>query len=162
MRQDLFRICSARLRSRKAESLAELLVSVLVIVLALTMFASALMAARKMLANGNQIIGKYYAARNALELEGSTDAGSADADSTDTNSTDTDQADTDSTARKTDADLVFRVEDGTNYKVTGFSHRTGAANVGEYPVTLYSSQETDDAADGAQEAAGYYRYSRKQ
>lgn len=148
MRQDLFRTCSAKLQSRKAETLSELLVSVLVIVLALTMFATALMAARKMLANGDQIINKYYAAWNALELEGSTDAGSTDTDLTDTNS-----ADTASAAHKTGADLIFRVKDGTNYKVTGFAHRTGTANVGEYPVSVYSGQNTDDAAQ-------YYRYSR--
>ena len=51
MRQHLFRIYREKLQSRRAETLAELLVSVLVIVLALTMFASALMAARRMLAN---------------------------------------------------------------------------------------------------------------
>ena len=138
MRQNLFRTCSAKLQSRKAETLSELLVSVLVIVLALTMFATALMAARKMLAKGDQIINEYYASRNALELEGSTDAGSAD---------------TAPTAHKTGADLIFRVEDGTNYKMTGFAHRSGAANVGEYPVSLYSGQSTDDGAQ-------YYRYSR--
>lgn len=69
MRQHLFRIYREKLQSRRAETLAELLVSVLVIVLALTMFASALMAARRMLANGDQIINRYYAGRNRLELE---------------------------------------------------------------------------------------------
>ena len=58
MRQHLFRIYRAKLQSRRAETLMELLVSVLVIVLALTMFASALMAARRMLADGDQIINR--------------------------------------------------------------------------------------------------------
>ena len=58
MRQHLFRIYREKLQSCRAETLAELLVSVLVIVLALTMFASALMAARRMLANGDQIINR--------------------------------------------------------------------------------------------------------
>ena len=89
MRQHLFRIYREKLQSRRAETLAELLVSVLVIVLALTMFASALMAARRMLANGDQIINRYYAGRNRLELEES--------------------ADTDPGAYKTKADLIFLV-----------------------------------------------------
>lgn len=55
MRQHLFRIYREKLQSRRAETLAELLVSVLVIVLgSLAMFASALMAAMRMLANGDQ------------------------------------------------------------------------------------------------------------
>ena len=108
MRQHLFRIYREKLQSRRAETLAELLVSVLVIVLALTMFASALMAARRMLANGDQIINRYYAGRNRLELEES--------------------ADTDPGAYKTKADLIFRLEEGANNKVTGFAHRDGKWN----------------------------------
>ena len=105
MRQHLFRIYREKLQSRRAETLAELLVSVLVIVLALTMFASALMAARRMLANGDQIINRYYAGRNRLELEES--------------------ADTDPGAYKTKADLIFRLEEGANNKVTASRTGTG-------------------------------------
>lgn len=41
-----------KLRSSKGETLAELLVSVLVIVLGLTMFATAMMSSKKMLVSG--------------------------------------------------------------------------------------------------------------
>lgn len=141
MRQHLFRIYREKLQSRRAETLAELLVSVLVIVLALTMFASALMAARRMLANGDQIINRYYAGRNRLELEES--------------------ADTDPGAYKTKADLIFRLEEGANNKVTGFAHRDGTMNVGEYPVSLYSGQDPDDADEKTQKTESEYRYSRQ-
>lgn len=133
MRQDLLRTCSAKLQSRRAETLSELLVSVLVIVLALTMFATALMAARKMLANGDQIINAYYKERSILEKEDSS--------------------------YKENANLIFRVEDGTNYKAIGFAHKTGTANVGEYPVSLYSEQKKN-ATGGTANAEKYYRYSR--
>ena len=135
MRQHLFRIYHEKLQSRRAETLAELLVSVLVIVLALTMFASALMAARRMLVN------RYYAGRNRLELE--------------------DSADTDPGAYKTKADLIFRLEEGANNKVTGFAHRNGTMNVGEYPVSLYSGQDPDDADEKTQKTESEYRYSRQ-
>ena len=141
MRQHLFRIYRKKLQSRRAETLAELLVSVLVIVLALTMFASALMAARRMLANGDQIINRYYAGRNRLELE--------------------DSGDTDPGAYKTKADLIFRLEEGANNKVTGFAHRNGTMNVGEYPVSLYSGQDPDDADEKTQKTESEYRYSRQ-
>ena len=108
MRQHLFRIYRAKLQSRRAETLTELLVSVLVIVLALTMFASALMAARRML-----------------------------------------------------ADLIFRLEEGANHKVIGFAHRNGTMNVGEYPVSLYSGQNPDDAEEKTQKTESDYRYSRQ-
>lgn len=55
--------------SRQGETLPELLISVLIIVLGLTMFASALMAARKMLAEGDTILQGYYQERNILEQE---------------------------------------------------------------------------------------------
>ena len=113
----------------------------LVIVLALTMFASALMAARRMLADGDQIINRYYAGRNRLELE--------------------DSADSDSGAYKTKADLIFRLEEGVNHKVIGFAHRNGTMNVGEYPVSLYSGQDPDDAEEKTQKTESDYRYSRQ-
>lgn len=105
------------------------------------MFASALMAARRMLANGDQIINRYYAGRNRLELEES--------------------ADTDPGAYKTKADLIFRLEEGANNKVTGFAHRDGTMNVGEYPVSLYSGHDPEDADEKTQKTESEYRYSRQ-
>ena len=48
-----------KLRSSKGETLAELLVSVLVIVLGLTMFATAMMSSKKMLVKGDAVIVSY-------------------------------------------------------------------------------------------------------
>lgn len=45
-----------KLRSSKGETLAELLVSVLVIVLGLTMFATAMMSSKKMLVKGDAVM----------------------------------------------------------------------------------------------------------
>lgn len=55
--------------SCQGETLPELLISVLIIVLGLTMFATALMAARRMLAEGDTILQGYYQERNVLEQE---------------------------------------------------------------------------------------------
>lgn len=97
--------------------------------------------ARRMLADGDQIINRYYAGRNRLELE--------------------DSADSDSGAYKTKADLIFRLEEGGNHKVIGFAHRNGTMNVGEYPVSLYSGQDPDDAEEKMQKTESDYRYSRQ-
>lgn len=58
--------------SNRGETLPELLISVLIIVMGLTMFASALMAARRMLADGDAILQDYYQERNVLEAENGT------------------------------------------------------------------------------------------
>ena len=74
MRQNRF--CSLlrlKLTSSLGETLTELLISVLVIVLGLTMFASALMSARKMLARGDAVLKAYYSGRNVLEEEAGKD-----------------------------------------------------------------------------------------
>ena len=68
MKQRLVQI-REKLASRRAETLAELLVSVLVISLGLTMFATALMSARRMLARSNMVFQSYYTGRNLLEDE---------------------------------------------------------------------------------------------
>lgn len=60
-----------KIRSNKAETLSELLIAVLIIMLGLTMFASAMMASRKLLAEGDTILKEYYAKRNILEQENS-------------------------------------------------------------------------------------------
>lgn len=62
-----------KLRSSKGETLAELLVSVLVIVLGLTMFATAMMSSKKMLVKGDAVMQAYYTQRNILEGEETKD-----------------------------------------------------------------------------------------
>ena len=58
-----------KLLSDRAETISELLVSVLVISLGLAMFATALMSARRMLSQGDAVIKSYYEGRNRLEEE---------------------------------------------------------------------------------------------
>ena len=58
-----------KLTSENGETLTELLISVLVIALGLSMFAAALTASRKMLILGTEQIETYYSERNDLEEE---------------------------------------------------------------------------------------------
>ena len=58
-----------KLTSENGETLTELLISVLVIALGLSMFAAALTASRKMLILGTEKIETYYSERNDLEGE---------------------------------------------------------------------------------------------
>ena len=58
-----------KLFSRRAETLTELLISVLVISLGLTMFATAVMASRRMIEIGTERVDTYYDGRNELEAE---------------------------------------------------------------------------------------------
>ena len=119
-----------KLKSRRGETLAELLVSVLVMVLALTMFASALMASRKMLAGGDVILDTYYHEHNELERE----------------------------ANETDGTLHFRVKQGTNYKNTGFTAKA-VGEPGRYSIHLYSEKE-NSSGTGTGTSAQFWRYSR--
>lgn len=132
MKESLVR---TKLRSSQGETLAELLVSVLVVVLALTMFASALMASRKLLAQGDTILKTYYSGRNHLEAE----------------------------EDKTEGTLIFEEERGTNTVGIGFSRKLNAATAGgTYQVSLYSEQEQSQSSGTQTETAKarYYRYSR--
>ena len=58
-----------KLTSENGETLTELLISVLVIALGLSMFAAALTASRKMLILGTETIETYYSERNGLEAK---------------------------------------------------------------------------------------------
>lgn len=123
-----------KLRSRQAETLSELLVSVLVIVMGLTMFASALMAARKMLSEGDTLLHTYYAERNVLEAESDT----------------------------VSADLIFQVENGANRDRVGFALKQNVTGSdGIYQIRLHSGQKQNAAGGtGTSETAKYFRYSR--
>lgn len=55
--------------SERAETLAELLIAVLVITLGLTMFASALMASERMMAKSEASVQTYYEQRNEVDRE---------------------------------------------------------------------------------------------
>lgn len=58
-----------KIKSNRGESLAELLLSVLVISLGLSMFATALLSSKKILQHGGTKIASYYAERSDLEAE---------------------------------------------------------------------------------------------
>lgn len=58
-----------KLCSSRAETLAELLVSVLVTALGLMMFATALMTAQQMMTRGENRLQDYYAERNELDSQ---------------------------------------------------------------------------------------------
>lgn len=58
-----------KMRSVNGESLTELLLSVLIVSLGLSMFATALLSSKKMLELGEAKVNSYYTGRNALEQE---------------------------------------------------------------------------------------------
>lgn len=58
-----------KMRSENGESLTELLLSVLIVSLGLSMFATALLFSKKMLELGEAKVNSYYTGRNALEQE---------------------------------------------------------------------------------------------
>lgn len=125
-----------KLASKKAESLAELLVSVLVISLGLTMFATALMSARRMLARGDMVFQSYYTGRNLLE----------------------DEADE---AKDDTAEIVL--EKGTsswNLAAPEGSRSTGHTKKGRYQAQLYSEVTGGGGAEGAGTTEKNYRYQR--
>ena len=100
-----------KLRSSKGETLAELLVSVLVIVLGLTMFATAMMSSKKMLVKGDAVMQAYYTQRNILEGEETKD--------------------------ERNGRLILE-QNGTG---TDLGRSAGNEGAGKYRIDLYSDQE---------------------
>ena len=120
--------------SCSGETMAELLVSVLVIVLGLTMFATAMMSAKKMLTQGDQVMQAYYSGRNILEEE------------------------TEKTGQG--GTLILEQDNSKKY----FSLPSDKKEAGKYSVDLYSEKKSTAAGGTSGEnQAGpeYYRYSRK-
>ena len=125
-----------KLISGKAETLAELLVSVLVISLGLTMFATALMSARRMLARGDMVFQSYYTGRNLLENEADE-------------------------AKDGTAEIVL--EKGTssqNLAAPEDGRSTGHTKKGRYQVQLYSETTRGGGAESAGNTEKNYRYQR--
>lgn len=135
MKQKFFRI-RQKLGNKKAETLAELLISVLVISLGLTMFATALMSARRMIQRGNIVFQDYYAGRNLLEDQ----AGEAE-DGT--------------------AELVLEHETSSwNLAAPEGSGDAGHTKKGRYQVQLYSEVTRGSEAEDAANTEKNYRYRR--
>lgn len=116
--------------STQAETLAELLVSVLVISLGLAMFATALMSARRMLQLGDTVMQTYYEGRNLLDLEANEAKESAA------------------------AEVVLEKGTGSiNLGAPQSNLRTGHQKKGRYSVQLYAENRKDSEADNK-----IYRY----
>ena len=60
---------AARLKNSAGESLAEVLIALLIAALALTMLAATISAASKMITNSKTKMGEYYAANDALAVQ---------------------------------------------------------------------------------------------
>lgn len=60
---------NGRWNSERAETLAELLIAILVVTLGLTMFASVLMTSERMMAKGETSVRTYYEQRNEVDRE---------------------------------------------------------------------------------------------
>lgn len=120
------RIGKEKLRSTQAETLAELLVSVLVISLGLAMFATALMAARRMLQQGDTVMQGYYEGRNLLEQE-ADDAKMSEA-----------------------AEVVLEKGTGSiNLGAPESSLRAGHQKKGRYSVQLYAENRKYSSGDAS-------------
>lgn len=119
--------------SRRGETLPELLISVLIIVLGLTMFATALMAARRMLAEGDTILQGYYQERNVLEQEN---------------------------GKTLDATLtlgnVSDVADSRMNLTLPYQSGKDTSDKGTYSIRVYTEQES--TADESSSQPKYYRY----
>lgn len=135
MKQRLVQI-RKKLASRRAETLAELLVSVLVISLGLTMFATALMSARRMLTRSDMVFQSYYTGRNLLE----------------------DEADE---AKDDTAEIVLEKGTSTqNLAAPEGSRSTGHTQKGRYQAQLYSEVTRGGDAEAAGTTEKNYRYQR--
>ena len=112
-----------KLRANAGETLTEVLISVLVIALGMTMFLSAFLASGRMLQQGEEQMAGYYDSRNrtaeqasgryVLELEASGTGG----------------------MKKSLASNAYQTGTQTNYRT------------GQYPIVLYVSQADSDAEE---------------
>ena len=110
-----------KLRANAGETLTEVLISVLVIALGMTMFLSAFLASGRMLRQGEEQMASYYDNRTAkqasgryvLELEASGTGG----------------------MKKSLASNAYQTGTQTNYRT------------GQYPIVLYVSQADSDAEE---------------
>ena len=115
-----------KLRANTGETLTEVLISVLVIALGMTMFLSAFLASGRMLRQGEEQMASYYDSRSQLENR--------------------------QTARKASGTYVLELEvtGGRKKSLASNAYQTGTQTnyqTGQYPIVLYVSQADSDAEE---------------
>ena len=115
-----------KLRANAGETLTEVLISVLVIALGMTMFLSAFLASGRMLQQGEEQMAGYYDSRNQLENNRTAEQASGryvlEASGT-------------GGMKKSLASNAYQTGTQTNYRT------------GQYPIVLYVSQADSDAEE---------------
>ena len=117
-----------KLRASTGETLTEVLISVLVIALGMTMFLSAFLASGRMLRQGEEQMASYYDSRNQLENN--------------------------RTAKQASGRYVLELEasgtGGMKKSLASNAYQTGTQTnyqTGQYPIVLYVSQADSDAEE---------------
>ena len=117
-----------KLRANTGETLTEVLISILVIALGMTMFLSAFLASGRMLRQGEEQMASYYDSRNQLENN--------------------------RTAKQASGRYVLELEasgtGGMKKSLTSNAYQTGTQTnyrTGQYPIVLYVSQADSDAEE---------------
>ena len=117
-----------KLRANTGETLTEVLISVLVIALGMTMFLSAFLASGRMLRQGEEQMASYYDSRNQLENNRTAEQASGryvlelEASGT-------------SGMKKSLASNTYQTGTQTNYQT------------GQYPIVLYVNQDEQDSEE---------------
>ena len=111
-----------KLRANAGETLTEVLISVLVIALGMTMFLSAFLASGRMLQQGEEQMAGYYDSRNQLENN--------------------------RTAEQASGRYVLELEaSGTGGMKKSLASNAYQTGTGQYPIVLYVSQADSDAEE---------------
>ena len=128
MLDGMVRMAARRLRANTGETLTEVLISVLVIALGMTMFLSAFLSSGRMLRQGEEQMASYYDSRNQLENN--------------------------RTAEQASGRYVLELETsgtgGMKKSLASNAYQTGTQTnyqTGQYPIVLYVSQTDSDAEE---------------
>lgn len=116
-----------KLRANAGETLTEVLISVLVIALGMTMFLSAFLASGRMLRQGEEQMASYYDSRNQLENNRTAEQASGYVLELEVSGT--------GGMKKSLASNAYQTGTQTNYQT------------GQYPIVLYVSQADSDAEE---------------
>lgn len=116
-----------KLRANAGETLTEVLISVLVIALGMTMFLSAFLASGRMLQQGEEQMAGYYDSRNQLENNRTAEQASGYVLELEVSGT--------GGMKKSLASNAYQTGTQTNYQT------------GQYPIVLYVSQADSDAEE---------------
>ena len=128
VRQPILSRMLGKLRANAGETLTEVLISVLVIELGMTLFLSAFLASGRMLQQGEEQMAGYYDSRNQLENNRTAEQASGryvlELESSGTGG-----------MKKSLASNAYQTGTQTNYRT------------GQYPIVLYMSQADSDAEE---------------